>query len=69
MTGEYAVIIENNNYLQTLGLSSLKRIKNGGIRIATNPQLCLVDTLTLENFMATNSPVRTGGLGTDCSGT
>ncbi len=68
MTGEYALIIEDNSYLQTIGLSSLKRIKNGGIRISTNPQLCLVDTLTLGEFIATNSPVRTGGLGIDCSG-
>ncbi len=66
-SGDYAVIVEDNDYIQTLGFTSLQRIENGGIRISSNPELCLVDTLTLNDFLVTSTLMRSGGLGTDCS--
>ena len=65
---EYSLMIEDNDYLQILGLSSLKEIQNGGVRISGSPKLCLVDTLNFEEFLGTSTLVRTGGLGTDCAG-
>ena len=64
----YALIIEGNDNLQTLSLSSLQRIENGGIRISGNPQLCLVDTLAVDEFLVSSTLRRIGGLGMDCSG-
>ena len=60
--------MENNDNLQTLSLSSLQRIENGGIRISGNPQLCLVDTLAVDEFLVSSTLRRIGGLGMDCSG-
>ena len=65
---EYSLMIEDNDYLQTLGLSSLREIRNGGVRVSGNPQLCLVDTLDFEDLLGASTLVRTGGLGTDCAG-
>ena len=66
---EFSLVIEDNNYLQTLGLSSLREIRNGGVRVSGNPQLCLVDTLNFEDYFVTSTQlVRTGGLGMECTG-
>ncbi len=67
-SGDYGLIVENNDYIQILGFASLQRIENGGIRISTNPELCLVDTLILTDFLITSTLTRSGGLGTDCAG-
>lgn len=65
---EYSLIVQNVDYLQTMSLSSLQRIENGGIRISSNPLLCLVDTLAVEEILVSSTLKRIGGLGMDCSG-
>ena len=67
---DYSLVVQDNPYLQTLSLASLSRIDNGGVRIQGNPELCLVDTLTIEHYLADSVSQRTriGGYRFDCSG-
>lgn len=65
---QYSLVISGNNYLQTLNLASLRRIENGGIRIISNSQLCLVDTISVEDYLITSSLHRVGDYAQDCSG-
>ena len=64
----YSLVISGNNHLQTLNLASLKRIENGGVRITSNPQLCLVDTVSIEDYLIGSRVSRVGGYAQDCSG-
>lgn len=64
----YSLLIEECPFLRTLGLASLQTIANGGVRITNNPQLCLVDTISFDDFLVNSTLKRTGGLGNDCSG-
>ena len=68
---DYSLVVQDNPYLQTLSLASLSRIDNGGVRIQGNPQLCLVDTLTIEHYLADSVSQRTriSSNGGDCTGT
>ena len=50
---EYALVVQNNPHLLTLSLASLRRIENGGVRVTANPQLCLVDTIAVEDTLST----------------
>ena len=63
----YSLVVSGNNYLQTLNLASLKRIENGGVRIISNRQLCLVDTISVEDYLITSSLHRVGDYAQDCS--
>ncbi len=65
---DYTLIIQNNPHLLTLNLASLKSIENGGLRILDNPQLCLVDSISIEDYLVNSTLSRTGGLGYICSG-
>ena len=64
----YSLIIEGCQFLETLGLASLRMVVDGGIRISNNPKLCLVDTLSIEELLVHSTLKRTGGLGNNCSG-
>lgn len=64
----YSLLIEECQFLRTLGLASLQVIANGGVKISDNPQLCLVDTISFDDLLVNSSLKRTGGLGNDCSG-
>lgn len=64
----YSLSISGNHHLQTLNLASLKRIENGGVRITSNPQLCLVDTISIEDYLTASSASRVGDYAQDCSG-
>ena len=65
---QYSLVISGNSHLQTLNLASLKRIENGGVRITSNPQLCLVDTISIEDYLTGSGSHRVGGYAQDCSG-
>ena len=65
---QYSLVISENSHLQTLNLASLKRIENGGVRITSNPQLCLVDTISIQDYLNGSSVSRVGGYALDCSG-
>ncbi len=64
----YSLIIQDNPHLRTLNLASLRRVENGGVRIVSNPALCLVDTISVEDYLVSSGLARVGGLGQDCSG-
>ena len=64
----YSLVVSANNYLQTLNLASLKKIENGGVRIISNPQLCLVDTISVEDYLVGSMLSRIGDYAQDCSG-
>ena len=64
----YTLIIQDNPHLRTLNLASLRQVANGGVRIVSNPALCLVDTIDVENYLVNSTLARVGGLGQDCSG-
>ena len=64
----YSLVITQNDFLQTLNLASLRTIRNGGVQIANNPELCLVDTIAIEDYLVDSSPRRIGGLSQDCTG-
>ncbi len=64
----YSLVVEENQYLETLNFASLREVKNGGIRISDNPQLCLVDTISVEDYLFNSSLIRVGGLSMDCTG-
>ncbi len=59
----YALVIENNPHLATLSLASLERVVHGGVLVEENPELCLVDTITVENYLVHSQLARIGGLG------
>ena len=61
-------MIQNNHHLRTLNLASLRRIENGGVRINSNPSLCLVDTIAVERYLVNSRLLRVGGLGQECTG-
>ena len=61
-------MVQNNHHLRTLNLASLRRIENGGVRINSNPNLCLVDTIAVERYLVNSRLLRVGGLGQDCTG-
>ena len=63
----YSLIVEDNQYLQTLNLASLQEIVDGGVRISNNPQLCLMDTVTVEDYFVNSDLSRVGGLALDCA--
>lgn len=63
---DYALVVQNNPHLLTLSLASLRRIENGGVRVTANPQLCLVDTISVDDYLVKSGLSRVGGLG-DCS--
>ena len=65
---QYSLVISGNNHLQTLNLASLARIENGGVRITSNPLLCLVDTISIEDYLNGSGINRVGGYAQDCSG-
>ena len=61
-------MVEDNQYLRTLNLASLRQVVDGGIRIANNPQLCLVDTISFDDYLVNSRLYRVGPASSDCSG-
>ncbi|BFF89318.1 insulin-like receptor [Drosophila madeirensis] len=51
----YALVVYSNRDLQDLGLSKLRAIANGGVRIEKNPSLCFVHTVNWLHIMAENA--------------
>ena len=47
----YALVVYKNKGLQNLGLNSLTLIKQGGIKIEFNPQLCYLDRIRWQSLM------------------
>lgn len=41
----YALVLYENRDLQNIGLTSLKQVLDGSVRIAANPNLCFTDTI------------------------
>ena len=64
----YSLVVEDNQYLRTLNLASLRQVVDGGIRIANNPQLCLVDTISFDDYLVNSRLYRVGPASSDCSG-
>lgn len=64
----YSLAVINNPHLQTANFGSLISILEGGVRITNNPELCLIDTIRVEQFLVSSSLRRVGGLGQNCNG-
>jgi hypothetical protein len=50
----YALVIYQNNDLRDIGLTKLSLIKNGGVRIAENKQLCYMRNIQWKNMIVGN---------------
>ena len=64
----YSLVVEGNEYLRTLNLASLRQVVDGGIRLANNPQLCLFDTISFDDYLVNSRLNRVGPGSSDCSG-
>ncbi|XP_026758782.1 insulin-like receptor isoform X2 [Galleria mellonella] len=49
---DYAIVIYDNEHLESLGLRSLSRIERGAVRIQHNDQLCYTDTVDWSQIIA-----------------
>ncbi|XP_053611419.1 insulin receptor-like isoform X2 [Plodia interpunctella] len=49
---DYAIVIYDNEHIESLGLRSLTRIMRGGVRIQHNDRLCYTDTIDWSKIVA-----------------
>ncbi|XP_013197113.2 insulin receptor [Amyelois transitella] len=49
---DYAIVIYDNEHIESLGLRSLMRIQRGGVRIQHNDRLCYTETIDWSKIVA-----------------